>query len=206
VPRPIDKWLTAIFTEKSWRNRNRHELWFKKVKELVTDWGCVLRHDPRWHWRESVYVSDYEERGPHILVGGGGSPAYVCTAILHELGHRIAHAQGQMPNDVLANEEVAWQHVIRLSQEHQLPFASSLKREALYSYRYARLRAENSGSKRQNRRTTRYTTERIGESKRTKLRSQIPLGKKGRKKYKKEQKQRSNRTERRRRRQGDGDG
>jgi hypothetical protein len=190
-----------MFVGKSWRHSDPAASWFPAAQRLVAGWGCRLRVDPRWHWRESVYIADFQDRGPCILVGGSGRSAYVCTALLHELGHHVVAVRGQTRADIVANEEAAWRVAIALAAEHRLPLVATLRRQALYSYRYALLHAETQGSKHNSRRRKRTTVDRLHASAKTSRAKRTdqfrPLGKKGKRKYKKEVKSRTARYERR---------
>lgn len=207
VPRPWQKWLEAVFVEKSWRNRSPQHDWFHKVRGLATSHGCNIKHDPKWHWSESMYMKNYKDLGPHILAGGRGRASYVSTAILHELGHHILHIQKLKPAEYLAEEAAAWKVACRLAADHQLPFVAHIRRQALYSYRYRKLCEDTAGSRRKNKRPARMTVDRIQNSKQSSKAGGsyqlLPVGKKGKRLFKREQKRRAARHERRNRRLSD---
>lgn len=112
--------------------------------------------------------------------------------------------QHQERADTVANEEAAWLGAIKLAAKHRLPLLSTIRRQALYSYRYCRLLDSRDGSNRQNKPYKRTNIDRTKGSLNTSKAKQDmqmrPMGKKGKRKYKKETKRRTARYERRNRR------
>jgi len=201
VPRPFEIWLTSLLYEKGWRNRNLKEEWFHVLKSLIIEHGCDLVHDPHWHWKESCYVSDWDSKGPHILVGGKGRTCYICTAALHELGHHLLCHQAHDPKDYLQREIAAWRLATGLAIEYQLPFVNKVRKIGLYSYRYRKQLELHPGSKAKTKRGIRTTVDRIAGSKRSsstgKPNQRRPLGNKGKRCFKRESKRTTSRSERR---------
>jgi len=207
VPRPFERWLSQIFYV--WEHKDIKADWYEKVKQLANEYGCKLIVDPNQHWIRSFYTPGWDEEkakfcedNPTILAGGKGRSAYVCTVILHELGHRILDSQNQIsPYDYMAEEEEAWIIAQKIASENALPLVSKMKRKALYSYKYRQQLEEFPGSKRKSKRPAKKNIDNLLRSKRTSKMStplqEYPLGKKGKRKVKKELKKITHRSERR---------
>ncbi len=206
VPRPLDKWFFQMWLSSLWEHQDLKVDWFPNIVELAKEYGCELVVDPLHHWKESVYISDKasisDGRKATILAGAKGNPNYVCTVILHEIGHRIVDLNNQIPkHDYLLREEEAWKEAQILASRNQLPCISEIKRQGLYSYRYRKQMEEYPGSKRKTKKPKKKNIDRLLSSKRTVSSStsdhERPLGKKGKRKVKKELKKRTHKSERR---------
>lgn len=201
VPNPWDKWLASLFTERQWVNVARPARWFERFVKLARESGCQVIHDERRHWKEGIYIRNYHKRGPHILIGGRGAEAAVCSAALHELGHHVLCRNGSESPDYLEIEEKAWKIAHELALKHRLPILANIRRRALYSYRYHSMLLTNCGSKKRTRQPALTTSDRIAGSRQTSQAWQsckeLPVGKKGRRFFKKDFKQRAARMARR---------
>lgn len=167
IPRPFEKWLTSLFLEKEWKDSLADFPWLETVRQIANEYGCQIIFDVSHHWRESFFAQNFRRKGPMILAGGAGSSKHSCTSILHELGHLILHSKKHHPKDVMRGGEEAWQIAQRLALEHRLPLVSSIRRQALYSYRYHLVYQHAPGSKRKHRRRPPPKSWQLEGSKRT---------------------------------------
>jgi hypothetical protein len=203
VPRPFLKWLLGIFKQEPWKDSKDLDERIQETRKVVDAHNCGIVTDAGRHWRESVYLypEDFETNDPMILVGSAGNPSYVCTVILHELGHHVLRSGRRHPRDVLAAEKAAWRVAGEIARKHRLPFVASIRRQALYSYRLAVLLDETRGSKRRNRRRLPKSWK-MSLSQRSRAVSAAkrfdPMGKKGKRHVKRTIKRATSKAERRR--------
>jgi hypothetical protein len=149
-----------------------------------------------------VYIENYRDHGPAVLVGGYGDQLDVCTALLHELGHHLLVVRKQHSSRTIPGEMAAWGAAHELAAQNRLPFNPRVRRTALYTYRYAQHLATVAGSKKRNRRRPDPHSWRLERSKRSAAISTgyglFSLGKKGKRQAKKFIKRSTIHSERRR--------
>jgi len=184
VPRPFERWIDALIRQDIWKDDpTLRAEWLDVLRRIARQHECRLTVDTARHWRESIYVSSYRSKGPTILAGVAGNPKYGCTAIVHELGHHLLLRGRRHPRDLVRGEEAAWEIAGQLARNHDLPFVSHIKRQALYSYRLGVLLWEAEGSKRRARRRPTPKSWQLEDSKRSALISRgfglYAVGKKG---------------------------
>jgi hypothetical protein len=200
-PRPFLRWLTAILKQEPWIDSKDLDDRIQETRRVAVAHGCHVVTDQRRHWRESAYRFDYEGKGPTILAGSAGNPNYVCTAILHELGHHLLHVDRRHPRNPIEGERAAWRIAGEIARKHRLPLVASIRRKALYSYRLAELLHESGGSKRRNRRRAPKSWD-MQRSQRSRAVSAAkgldPMGKKGKRHAKRTIKRATSKAERRR--------
>jgi len=74
IPRPFEKWLLSLMRRNEWKDRATNYPWLVDIKRIINEYDCSIIYDTARHWRESVYLRNYMEKGPMILCGGAGNP------------------------------------------------------------------------------------------------------------------------------------
>ena len=206
VLRPEDRVaINRVFGDE-WYNYDGSFDWLNKCRGIAAWAGCGLIFDINKPWDESVYVENYNGEGRLIFAGGAGKEIDACSALLHEIGHRIIQIAGIEPADVIKREREAWIAAQAMAEYYELPFNPDCRRGALYLYRLSRLRDENKGSKRQSRlrrpkepKTWKLTkSRRSGMTEKSTYRRWFAMGKKGKRYTKRELKRWAARADRRR--------
>ncbi len=207
VPRKEEMIFPSYF-DANWDDSNPPFPWLPTCRRLAEQYGCALILDVKHSWDESWYSRDwpidYKNRieGPTLLVGGAGDPNFVCSALLHELGHHILVTQHRNPKAILDQEEEAWKIAQDLAREHRLPLVARARRLGLSSHRFFFQRHMNRGSRKNARKRPLPGSWTLAQSKQAALapipKEPKPLGKKGRRMTKKLLKRLAHKAERRR--------